>query len=194
MERPPGYTYGTPLVARSPITLREFEWMKRTALFTDEDVKYLRMSYDVLADQTAAVVETWYRFIASQPQLIRYYSTPDGRPIQEYLERTFRRFQQFILDMARADFDQDWLDYQYEIGLRHHHTRKNVTDGVHALPHIHYRYMIPLIYPVLSTLKPFLAAKGHPPAEVEKMWEAWLKAVLLAVALWSQPYVKSGQF
>ncbi|WP_374713497.1 protoglobin domain-containing protein [Symbiobacterium terraclitae] len=194
MQRPPGYTYGTPLVPLSPVSLREFEWMKATAMFTDEDVRYLRMSLAILADQTAEIVEKWYEFVGSQPQLIRYYSTPAGMPLQDYLARTFARFQQWIIDTAEANYDQDWLNYQYEIGLRHHHTKKNRTDAAPALPHIHYRYMVPLIYPIVATLKPFLARKGHSPEEVEKMWEAWLKAVLLSVALWSQPYVKPGEY
>lgn len=195
MERPPGYTYGTPAVPKSPITLEEFEKMKQTVMFTDEDIEYLRMSRDVLADQVKEIVDTWYQFIGSQPQLIRYFSTcGNGRPIWRYLSRVHARFQQWILDTAAANYDQDWLDYQYEIGLRHHRTKKNRTDGVPAVPHIDYRYMIPLIYPVVATLRPFLGAKGHTPEQVERMLEAWLKSVLLQVALWSQPYIKDGDF
>lgn len=195
MERPPGYTYGTPAVAKSPITLEAFEKMKQTIMFTDEDIAYLRMSRDVLADQVAEIVDAWYRFIGSQPQLIRYFSTRgNGRPIWRYLARTRARFEQWILDTAAANYDQDWLDYQYEIGLRHHRTKKNLTDAVPAVPHIHYRYVIPLVYPVVSTLRPFLAAKGHSPEQVEKMWEAWLKSVLLQVTLWSYPYIKDEDF
>lgn len=47
---------------------------------------------------------------------------------------------------------------------------------------------------VPTTLKPFLATKGHRPEEVEKMHEAWRKAVLLQVILWSHPYVTDGDF
>ena len=35
----PGYTYGTSALATSPVTLDEFELMKKTALFGDEDIK-----------------------------------------------------------------------------------------------------------------------------------------------------------
>jgi len=195
MDRPPGYTYGTPAVAKAPITLEEFEKMKQTVMFTDEDIEYLRMSRDVLADQVKEIVDTWYQFIGSQPQLIRYFSTRgNGRPLWGYLARVHARFQQWILDTAAANYDQDWLDYQYEIGLRHHRTKKNVTDGAPAVLHIDYRYIVPLVYPVVATLRPFLAAKGHTPEQVQKMWEAWLKSVLLQVALWSYPYVKDGDF
>jgi hypothetical protein len=40
----PGYTYGTTSVPHSPITLEEFDLLKQTVLFTDEDSKYLRLS------------------------------------------------------------------------------------------------------------------------------------------------------
>jgi hypothetical protein len=43
-------------------------------------------------------------------------------------------------------------------------------------------------------LKPFLADGGATPDEVEAMHQAWVKAVLLQVILWSQPYVRDGDF
>jgi hypothetical protein len=43
-------------------------------------------------------------------------------------------------------------------------------------------------------LKPSLAKKGHPAAEVKKMPQAWLKPVLLQVTVWSQPYLREGDF
>jgi hypothetical protein len=47
---------------------------------------------------------------------------------------------------------------------------------------------------VTTTLKPFLAKRGHSPAEVEAMYAAWVKSCLLQVTLWSHPYVKDGDF
>jgi len=32
---------------------------------------------------------------------------------------------------AKAQYDQAWLDYQYEIGLGHHRSKKNQTDAGH---------------------------------------------------------------
>jgi len=43
-----------------------------------------------------------------------------------------------------------------------------------------------------ATIWPFLAKKGHSSAEVERMHEAWCKAVMLQVTLWSRPYSKEG--
>ncbi len=104
------------------------------------------------------------------------------------------RFGQGIADLCQRPYDQAWLHYQHEIALRHHRAKKNQTDGVHAVPIIHFRYMVAFIYPITATIRQFLAAKGHSADEVEKMHQAWFKAVVLSVVLWSVPYVKEGDF
>jgi len=191
----PGYTYGTAAVPRSPITLHEFDLLKQTVLFTDEDARYLRMSREVLADQVEAVLDVWYGFVAAHPHLVYYFSNKaDGQPNAGYLAAVRKRFGQWILDTAAANYDQAWLDYQYEIGLRHERAKKNKTDNVPSVENISYRYLPTLIYPITATLKPFLAKKGHSAEEVDKMHQAWLKSVLLQVTLWSQPYIKDGDF
>lgn len=191
----PGYTYGTEQSARSPLTLQDLESLKRTMLFTDEDARYLRLSKDILSDQTDAILDVWYGFVASTPELVYYFGNKDtGKPEGEYLERVRARFAQWILDTADARFDQKWLDYQHEIALRHHRTKKNQTDHAPSVPIIHYRYVPALTIPVTTTLKPFLASKGASPEDVEKMHAAWVKAVLLQTILWGQPYVREGEF
>jgi hypothetical protein len=180
---------------RSPLTLEEFEKLKETVLFTEEDVRSLRQSGEVLADQTEAILDVWYGFVGSKPFLLEYFRRKtDGEPDARYLAAVRQRFGQWILDTAAANYDQKWLDYQFEIGRRHHRTAKNRTDGVDAPEVIHFRYLTTLIYPITATLKPFLAKKGHSSEEVEKMHEAWLKSVILQVTLWSQPYVREGDF
>ncbi|MBX6753055.1 MAG: protogloblin ApPgb, partial [Thermorudis peleae] len=72
--------------------------------------------------------------------------------------------------------------------------KKNQTDHVEAPEHIPLRYVLALTYPIYATIKPFLAKKGHSAEEVEHMHQAWLKAVLLSVILWSQPYARDGDF
>ncbi len=191
----PGYTYGTAAVARSPVTLAEFERMKQSVLFGEEDVRYLRMSYDILKDQVEAILDVWYGFVGSHPHLLAAFTrATDGQPLSDYLQAVRKRFGQWILDTARAEYDQQWLDYQHEIGLRHHRSKKNRTDGVAATDIVPFRYLFLLLYPVTYTLKPFLAKKGHTPEEVEKMYAAWVKSCLLQLTLWSYPYVKDGDF
>ena len=191
----PGYTYGTSVVASSPVALADFELMKKTVLFGEEDVEYLRMSNDILSDQIDAILDVWYGFVGSQPHLLGAFSGgDDGKPLTDYLTRVRARFGQWIRDTARAEYDQQWLDYQHEIGLRHHRTKKNATDGAAAPPVVAFRDLFLLIYPVTFTLRPFLAKKGHAADEVDQMHAAWMKSCLLQLTLWSRPYVREGDF
>jgi hypothetical protein len=118
----------------------------------------------------------------------------EGKPLGDYLGAVRRRFSQWILDTAGAEYDHRWLDYQHEIGLRHHRAKKNETDGAPSTDIVPLRHLFALIFPVTFTLKPFLAKKGHTPEDVEKMQAAWLKSCLLQVTLWAHPYVKDGDF
>ena len=190
----PGYTYGQPTVAHSPISAQEFDLLKQTVLWSEEDERYLRMAGDVLADQVEDVLDLWYGFVGSHPHLLHYFTGPDGKPIDIYLSRVRARFGQWILDTCRRPYDQTWLDYQEEIALRHHSTRKNQTDQVNAPPIVPLRYMIAFIYPITATIRGFLAKKGHSAEEVEKMHQAWFKSIVLQVALWSRPYAREGEF
>ncbi len=190
-----GYTYGTGAVTRSPVTLAEFELMKKSVLFGDEDAKYLRLSHDVVKDQVEAILDVWYGFVGSNPHLLASFTgKSDGKPVTDYLDMVRKRFGQWILDTSRADYDQKWLDYQHEIGLRHHRTKKNRTDGAASTNNVPFRDLFLLIFPVTFTLKPFLAKQGHSPEDIEKMYAAWVKSCLLQVTLWSHPYVKDGDF
>lgn len=195
MSNIPGYTYGTSAVARSPVTMAAFEQMKASALFGEEDVRYLRMSVDVVKDEVEAILDVWYGFVGSQPHLLASFTgKSDGKPLGDYLGAVRRRFGQWILDTARAEYDQRWLDYQHEIGLRHHRAKKNATDGAGSTDIVPFRNLFALVVPVTTTLRPFLAKQGHSAEEVEKMHAAWLKSCLLQVTLWCHPYVKDGDF
>lgn len=187
-----GYTYGS--VPQSPVTLKDFEGLKQAVLFSAEDEKYLKMAGEVLKDQIDAVLDLWYGFVGSHPHLVYYFSGPDGKPDANYLAAVRKRFGQWILDTCNRPYDQNWLNYQHEIGLRHHRTKKNKTDNVRSVPNVPLRYLIAFIYPITATIKPFLAKKGHSPDEVDRMHQAWFKAVTLQVALWSYPYAKDGDF
>jgi hypothetical protein len=189
-----GYTYGKDSVPTSPLSLEDLENLKKSVLFTEEDEKYLRMAGEVLEDQVEDVLDLWYGFVASHPHLVYYFTGKDGKPNPDYLASVRHRFGQWILDTCNRPYDQDWLNYQYEIGLRHHRTKKNKTDGVQSVPNVSYRYLVAFIYPITATIRPFLAKKGHSSEEVEKMHQAWFKSVVLQVALWSYPYVKEGDF
>jgi hypothetical protein len=195
MSTIPGYTFGSSALARSPVTLADFEQMKASVLFGVEDVAYLRASHDILKGEVSAILDVWYGFVGSQPHLLASFGDKlDGKPLAAYLAPVRKRFEQWILDTARAEYDQRWLDYQHEIGLRHHRAKKNQTDGARSTDLVPFRNLFALIFPVTFTLRPFLAKGGHAPEEVEKMYAAWLKSCLLQLTLWSHPYVKSGDF
>jgi Protoglobin len=155
----------------------------------------LRQSYDVVKDQVDAILDVWYGFVGSQSHLLASFThKSSGEQVGDYLAGVRRRFGQWILDTARAEYDQAWLDYQHEIGLRHHRAKKNQTDGAASTAIVPFRDLFLLVVPVTTTLKPFLAKRGDSPAEVEAMHAAWVKSCLLQVTLWSHPYVKDGDF
>lgn len=191
----PGYTMGQKSLATAPFTLADLESLKKTLLFSDEDIRYLRMSKAILADQHEAILDVWYGFVASTPELVVYFkNNKTGAPDGAYLGAVRKRFGQWIADTADANYDQAWLDYQYEIGLRHTTPRKNKTDMADSVPLVNFRYLSALTIPVTTTLKPFLAKKGASAADIDKMHAAWVKSVLLQSILWSYPYIKDGQF
>jgi len=195
MHQIPGYTFGSAALPRSPVTLQDLEHLQQTLLFTDDDVAALRMSLPLLEPQTEAILDVWYGFVGSTPHLLRYFSDAEtGEPDGDYLAAVRKRFGRWIADTARAEYDQRWLDYQHEIGLRHHTTKKNRTDGASAASIIHFRYLPALVYPVTATLKPFLQKGDHSDADVERMHQAWVKSVLLQSILWSHAYVRDGEF
>lgn len=173
----------------------DFETLKKSVLFTDSDVRYLRMSRAVLEPNVDELLDVWYGFVGSNKHLVHYFSNPTtGQPDGDYLAKVRVRFRQWVLDTADANFDQAWLNRQLEYGLRHHRLGKNQTDGVNAVDHIHFRHLVALDYPITTTLKPFLARGGHSQQDIDGMYEAWRKAVLLTVILWSQPYVAPQDF
>ena len=164
-------------------------------MFAETDERYLRMSRGVLAPHVEELIDVWYGFVGSNDHLLFYFSHPTTRvPNAEYLERVRTRFAQWVLDTADAEFDQAWLDRQLELGLRHHRLKKNATDGVDAVEHIPFRYLVALHYPITTTMKPFLVRGGHSDEDVQGMYEAWRKAVLMTAILWSQPYVVPEDF
>lgn len=190
----PGYTLGSRSIRPAPITLAELEELKKSLLMSDEDIAYLRKSKAVLEPHVEELVGVWYGFVGSSPHLLKYFSNADGEPDMEYLTRVRARFERWVLDTAEAEYDQDWLNYQFEIGRRHHRVGKNKTDNADAIDQVSFRHIPALTIPVTTTLRPFLERGDYSPEEVDKMYAAWVKSVLLQSILWSYPYVNDGDF
>lgn len=188
-----GYDYGKATLEQSPVTLQDLALLKKTLLWFDDDDRFLKMAGEVLKDQTNDVLDLWYGYVGSNEHLLHYF-TKNGQPNMDYLTAVRARFGQWILDLCQKSYDQNWLNYQYEIAKRHHSTKKNKTDYADSVPIIHYRYMTAFIYPITATIKSFLAKKGHSQADVEAMHNAWFKAVTLTVILWTHPYINKGEF
>lgn len=193
MQNIPGYDYGKATLETSPVSLNDLALLKKTLLWSDEDDRYLKMAGDVLKDQVNDVLDLWYGYVGGHDHLL-YYFTKNAQPNSDYLTKVRARFGQWIHDLCNRPYDQDWLNYQYEIAKRHHSTKKNKTDDVETVPIVHYRYMTAFIYPITATMKSFLAKKGHSQADVDGMHNAWFKAVTLTVILWTYPYIKAGEF
>lgn len=191
----PGYSYGSPQLARSPVTPADLDLIKQALLFTDDDVRYLREAGTILVPQSEQILDVWYGFVGSHPHLAHYFSNRrTGELETAYLARVRARFARWIKDTTDANYDQAWLDYQHEVGLRHTRLGKNRTDGAPSVAQVDYRYLPAFIVPITATVEPFLAKSDKSPDEIRKMMAAWNKAVTLQVILWSQPYVKDGQF
>lgn len=189
----PGYSYGQPEVSPSPVSVPELEALKSTTGFTSEDEQFLRLAGEVLSDQTEKVVNHWRRgIIASIPHLAKQSQTPEGEPLPEYLDRSNLRFQKWIIDTCMRPYDQDWLNYQHEIALRHTSLKKNQTDKVNSTPYVPLSHIVAFVVVMNETIKPYLASKGHSVEVVEKMHRAWCKSVQLQIALWVRPYMDAS--
>ncbi|MBN9385772.1 MAG: hypothetical protein J0H74_33765 [Chitinophagaceae bacterium] len=86
------------------------------------------MAGDILSDQIDDILDLWYGFVGSHPHLVAYFAK-GAQPNAEYLAKVRQRFGQWILDTCNRDYDQTWLNYQYEIGLRHHSAKKGASAG-----------------------------------------------------------------
>lgn len=193
MEQIKGYDYGKTTLEKSPVSMQDLDLLKKTLLWSDDDNRYLKMAGEVLKDQTNEVLDIWYGYVGGNEHLVHYFGK-NGKPNMDYLGAVRARFGQWILDLCLKPYDQNWLNYQHEIAKRHHTTKKNQTDGVDAVPIIHYRYMTAFIYPITATIKSFLAKKGHSQTDVDGMHNAWFKAVTLTVILWTYPYINKNEF
>jgi hypothetical protein len=188
----PGYTYGTSAVATSSATLDDLERLKIATGFDEEDEHYLRMAGSVLEDQVERIVNHWRsKIIAGIPHLAKHSRSLDGSPLPDYLARSNRRFQQWILDTCFRPYDQDWLNYQHEIAIRHTNLKKNQTDNVVSTPHVPYSDFVAFVVVLNDTIKPYLQAKGHGDSDVSHMHKAWCKSMHIQMALWAKPYMEA---
>jgi len=185
---PAGYTYDTDL-SPSPVTMDRLNELLTDVMWTEDDAAALRRAGDILEPQVSDVLDAWYDFIGSTPHLVQVFTGADGEPDGDYLARVRGRFEQWVVDLCRRPFDEHWLAYQEEIGLRHHPTKKNQTDGVDSpWKHVPMKDMLALVVPVTLTIRGFLAKEETDVAQLDAMQNAWFKAVTVTLVLWARPY------
>ncbi|GIU84574.1 MAG: hypothetical protein KatS3mg008_1349 [Acidimicrobiales bacterium] len=188
----PGYAKGSPALPPSLVSDEDLDRLLQTVLWSDSDAAALRRAGELLEPQIDAILDTWYGFVGSHDFLVEHFAGPDGAPDGTYLERVRARFGQWIRDLCSAEFDRAWLDWQHEIALRHHRTKKNQTDGVRSTSEeVPLRYIIAFVVPLTLTIRQFLERAAGPEDDVDAMYDAWFKSVTLTAALWAEPYSSS---
>jgi hypothetical protein len=189
-ESIPAYTYGSSKVAASLISLDELQALKISVGFTAEDERFRHLAGEVLTGQTQQIVAHWRSgIIAGIPNLARHSRTPENEPNPAYLAASNLRFEQWILDTCLRSYDQDWLNYQQEIALRHTSIKKNQADGVRSTAFVPFRDVVAFTAVLNETIKPYLAKNGHSETDVNSMHLAWTKSLQMQIALWTKPYM-----
>jgi Protoglobin len=188
----PGYAYGDPGLATSPVTLDDLAKLEQTVLWTEDDARAMVRAGEILTPRVERVLDVWYGYVGSHPFLIETFSGADGTPDADYLGAVRARFERWIVDLCTRNRDQDWLDYQHEIGLRHTPAKKNLTDGIASTSsEIPLRYLVAFIIPLTLTIRPFLAEEITDANELDTVYHAWMKAVTITASLWAEPYSQS---
>ena len=182
-----GYTYDeNPTV--SPVSKGDLDLLLSTLLWTEDDADALSKAGGILEPQIDDILDLWYGYVGSNPHLVASFNGANGEPAGDYLAAVRLRFAQWIRDLCNRPWDQQWLNYQHEVGRRHVVTMGDTDDVASDQTHVPLRYLIAFIWPITATIRPFLANGGTDASDVDAMHTAWFKAVTLTVTLWSQPY------
>jgi hypothetical protein len=184
-----GYDYGTPKSAVSPVSESDLSELEETAGWTSADAGVLARHADLFRSKAESMVDSWRAVIGAQPHLAHWFVKPDGTPDDAYKASVKRRFVQWVIDVALRPHDRDWLNYQEEIGLRHTPAKKNETDGAHTPRVVPFRYLLGFVAVVLP-IRQFFAEDIKDEVELKRLEDAWTKAVLLHITLWSRSYMK----
>jgi hypothetical protein len=188
----PGYDYGQPAIPRSPVSLEELRQIEMTVGWSDEDARVLQRHAEIFKNHAEQMVDSWRAVIGAQPHLAKWFFGPDAKPDAAYKAKVKRRFVQWVLDACFRPHDQAWLDYQEEIGRRHTPEKKNKTDAAQTPSLVPLRYLIAFIPVVCIATRQFFIDAGIRGDELQKLEDAWSKAVQLHITLWARAYVKDG--
>jgi hypothetical protein len=185
-----GYSLGENSIPASPVSLEELHKLEAATGWNADDALWLKIAGETLIPQAEAIVDSWRSVIGRLPQLAASFVGPEGKPDEHYKAAIKLRFVQWVSDVCLQPHDQRWLDYQEEIGLRHMPAKKNRTDNAQTPSVVPQRYLLAFTAIVITTIGGFLAESGRPKEDLVRMQDAWTRAVLLAVTLWSRSYAK----
>ena len=182
---PHGYNYGA--VTKSPVSWQDFEDLRRILGFTDRDQQLLLRAGEMIGPRLEELLGHWLEQLG--PWVHATFSGPD---VERYSGTAGARFGRGMLDGFTRTYDQKWLYYQHEIGLRHSRAKKNRTDEVDSVPVVPFRHLVASIH-VLSEI-PDKFLDGVSSADAAEIRAAWSKSLLLQVALWSRSYVTADDW
>ncbi|MFC7641749.1 protoglobin domain-containing protein [Streptosporangium lutulentum] len=192
-EEIPGYTYGTGEAAVSPLTLEDLERLKAVVGLTPDDEQALIEAARVLADQADDMVTAYRKRLGELPFMRAYSGYPDGTPNPAYGAASKPRFDRFIIDACTRPLDQDWLNYQHEIGLRH--PGQEEQNRPRRLPRPHPDALPARLHRRRHRHRPRLSRRRGASAEqVDRMHAAFTKSVMLHVTVWTRPYVAAADW
>jgi hypothetical protein len=193
-ENIPGYSYGTGRAGPSPLTLHDLMELKTAVGLSDSDDDALREAAEILAPRAAAMVGVWREQVGRLDFLARYSKHRDGTPNPEYMEASTRRFIRWVVDSCTRPLDQDWLDQQHEIGLRHNRAKKNRTDHADSVDHIPLRYILAFTAVIITTARDFLADGSASSHDLDALHAAFTKSVMLHVTVWTRAYTAETEW
>ncbi len=188
----PGYDYGRPTAAHSPVSMEELRQIEMTVGWSEEDARVLQRHGEIFKQHAEHMVDAWRAVIGSHPHPAQWFFGPDGKPDDDYKAKVKKRFVQWVVDACYRPHDQAWLDYQDEIGLRHTPDKKNRTDAARTPSLVPLRYLIAFVPVVTQSARKFFIEGGVKGEDLQKLEDAWSKAVQLHITLWTRPYAKEG--
>ena len=96
----PGYDYGSPRAAHSPLSAEELRQLEQTIGWSNEDAQVLRRYSHLFQQHAEAMVDSWRAVISSQPHLVKWFFGPDGTRDAEYASKVKPRFVRWVIDAA----------------------------------------------------------------------------------------------
>lgn len=169
----------------------EMELLLRIGLFSPDDAIALRRLWRILKGQTGDYLDMVLGMVAAHPELVAALAAlREQEPALGLLddaETLHVRFRRWLYETCFFPQEPPWLKELY--------LEKSPPDSLaQASPALPpgFRHAVALAYPLVATIRPFLAASGRDQSEIEPMQSAFLKAILLQVALLSKLYVKEG--